>query len=214
MKEMIALYSKDQNILHRWREKLQRECRAFDNLQSLLSDTESESLELVLVHLQSISNEGNAAVDQIIGALPWARVLALSDAPQHEEGYALLKKGVAGYCNTYISGELMHKAIDVIQAGEVWVGRKLIEHLITNLAAVSRTAPSNAVLTLDELTEREREIAQMVGEGDSNKRIASRLDITERTVKAHISSIFRKTDTQDRLQLALLVNGQARRSAN
>ncbi|MES9812798.1 MAG: helix-turn-helix transcriptional regulator [Candidatus Thiodiazotropha sp.] len=60
--------------------------------------------------------------------------------------------------------------------------------------------------TLSKLTDREREIAQLVGSGDSNKVIAKKLDITERTVKAHLSSIFRKTSTKDRLQLGLLIN--------
>ncbi|TAN79521.1 MAG: response regulator transcription factor, partial [Gallionella sp.] len=57
------------------------------------------------------------------------------------------------------------------------------------------------------LTRREHEIATLVGNGESNKQIALRLAITERTVKAHLTEIFRKLDVADRLRLALLVTG-------
>jgi two-component system NarL family response regulator len=60
---------------------------------------------------------------------------------------------------------------------------------------------------LANLTRREYEIATLVGNGESNKQIARRLDITERTVKAHLTEVFRKLDVGDRLKLALIVKG-------
>jgi DNA-binding NarL/FixJ family response regulator len=57
---------------------------------------------------------------------------------------------------------------------------------------------------LDDLSERELDVAQYVSKGLSNKQIAFEMDITERTVKAHLTSIFKKTNTKDRLSLALL----------
>ena len=58
---------------------------------------------------------------------------------------------------------------------------------------------------LEKLTKREYEIATLVGRGESNKRIANRLDITERTVKAHLTEIFRKLQITDRIKLALMM---------
>jgi DNA-binding NarL/FixJ family response regulator len=57
------------------------------------------------------------------------------------------------------------------------------------------------------LTEREREIAALVGSGGTNKQIARQLDISERTVKAHLTEVFRKLGIADRLKLALLLAG-------
>ena len=57
------------------------------------------------------------------------------------------------------------------------------------------------------LSEREVQVARMVAAGASNKEIASRLAITERTVKAHLAASFEKLAVRDRLQLALRVNG-------
>jgi len=62
---------------------------------------------------------------------------------------------------------------------------------------------------LENLTKREYEIAILVGRGESNKQIARRLDITERTVKAHLTEIFRKLAITDRIKLALLVKDTA-----
>ena len=57
------------------------------------------------------------------------------------------------------------------------------------------------------LTEREREVAIAVAQGASNKEIARQLDITERTIKAHVGAILEKLGVRDRLQLSLIVNG-------
>ncbi len=57
------------------------------------------------------------------------------------------------------------------------------------------------------LTEREREVAKAVAQGASNKEIARQLDITERTIKAHVGAILEKLGARDRLQLSLIVNG-------
>ena len=58
---------------------------------------------------------------------------------------------------------------------------------------------------LENLTRREYEIAMLVGKGESNKKIAQHLAITERTVKAHLTEIFRKLQISDRIKLALIM---------
>jgi len=67
---------------------------------------------------------------------------------------------------------------------------------------------------LANLTRREHEIATLVGNGESNKQIAQHLAITERTVKAHLTEIFRKLDVADRLKLALIVTGSLTGKSN
>ena len=61
----------------------------------------------------------------------------------------------------------------------------------------------------DALTKREVEVAKSVAEGCSTREIAERLNISERTVKARLTSIFQKLDVRDRVQLALLMRGNA-----
>ena len=62
-------------------------------------------------------------------------------------------------------------------------------------------------VSLDELTKRERQVALAVADGLSNREIAERLSISERTVKARLTSVFQKLEVRDRVQLALLLGG-------
>jgi DNA-binding CsgD family transcriptional regulator len=78
--------------------------------------------------------------------------------------------------------------------------------ILDSYAKAKEKAVSESEQKLAGLTNREREIAQLIAQGQSNLEIAANLDITERTVKAHLSSIYEKTKTGSRLNLALLVN--------
>ncbi|MEO5703219.1 MAG: response regulator transcription factor [Gammaproteobacteria bacterium] len=170
----------------------------------------TENPQLILLHISLPGLNGIQGVAVLRQKCPDLKLMMFSDIPTENEGIALLKLGVHGYANTYMSSELFGEAVNVVQSGEVWVGRKLMQRLISDLAAANQ-APSTTrgfSQALRSLTVREREIALLICKASSNKRIASNLKITERTVKAHLSSIFRKTGTHDRLQLALLVNGQ------
>lgn len=137
-------------------------------------------------------------------------MVALSRTPDEDEGLALLRAGARGYCNLYIDPRLLGKVVNAVQGGEVWVGRRLVDRLVELVAGTSpHRAGAAGLAALEVLTPREREIARLVGEGINNKLIARRLDITERTVKAHLGSVFAKLGVSGRLQLALLVTGRA-----
>ena len=164
--------------------------------------------ELLLLHMDLPALNGLAGIQQLCQNYPDVHILALSNQPDDRIGIKLLKAGVRGVANTYTNPELLSKAINAIKAGEIWVGRRLMSRLIESTIGAQKSTdsrPNNPILQL--LTEREREVALGIAKGANNKRIALDLGITERTVKAHLSSIFEKTETRDRLQLALLVNG-------
>jgi DNA-binding NarL/FixJ family response regulator len=124
--------------------------------------------------------------------------------------YALFKAGAHGFCKESISEALLSRAVQMVCEGEYWIQRKLIARIINDLAR-EMTASGNAYspdenIIIDTLTPRELEVAKMVRLGGNNKMIARELDISERTVKAHLSAIFRKLEIQNRLHLALYFN--------
>jgi DNA-binding NarL/FixJ family response regulator len=95
----------------------------------------------------------------------------------------------------------------VITSGAVWLGQKVMQRLILDsYAKTKEKAVADSEKKLDSLTKREREIANLISQGQTNLEIAANLDIAERTVKAHLSSIYEKTKTGSRLNLALLIN--------
>ena len=102
---------------------------------------------------------------------------------------------------------MLNKAVQMVCEGEYWIQRKLIAKMINDLAREIAESHSpggrDDSAVIDALTPRELEVAKMVRLGGNNKLIARELDISERTVKAHLSAIFRKLDVQNRLHLAL-----------
>jgi DNA-binding NarL/FixJ family response regulator len=91
-------------------------------------------------------------------------------------------------------------AIRTVAAGELAFSSDIAGQVVNAMAA----EPSNEPATLTRLSERERQIAVLVARGMKNKDIANELKISENTVKRHLQSIFSKTGTRDRLELAVL----------
>lgn len=128
---------------------------------------------------------------------PW---VVLSLTPQQDSALAVLAAGARGYCHALAAPEMLRDVAAAVCHGGLWVGADLVQRLLRSLPApsVGEVADDLALLS-----ERERETAQLVAQGLSNKEIARKLEITERTVKAHVSSVFAKLGLRDRLQLAL-----------
>jgi two-component system nitrate/nitrite response regulator NarL len=140
---------------------------------------------------------------------PSTRIILLTSKPDGKEATCALKAGAKGYCHKDIRPSLIKKAVEVVQKGEIWVGRNVIPRLLDELTSFTERRQGDPLLhsnvNLDCLTTRERQIARLIGNGSSNKEIAAQLNITKRTVKAHLTSVFFKLKISDRLHLALFV---------
>ena len=162
----------------------------------------------LLLDLQLPELDGVGGVAALRRLRPPTQIILLTSHPDEREGIAALKAGARGYCDREIAPVLLGKALDVVQKGEIWVGRKLIPHLLEELTALTehqKEPPAELDSRLDRITKREREIVHLLSAGASNKEIAKRLNVTERTVKAHLTAVFRKLGISGRLQLALFV---------
>jgi DNA-binding NarL/FixJ family response regulator len=148
------------------------------------------------------------AFSGLLSSSPAARIFLLSDRPDEEEALSFLRMGIVGYGNTYISSPRLIEALRVITHGGVWLGQKVIQRLIIDTSRNAKGSCEKDVAgsAMATLTRAERHIAELVARGESNLEIAADLNITERTVKAHLTSIYAKTKTGNRLNLALLIN--------
>lgn len=171
-----------------------------ERMKELVSEINPIENARQIAHDAIIIADPEAAL-QLLKEQPTARVMVLSDAPSYAEGSRLLPLGIRGYANSYIHKTHLEQALHAIATGNVWLYPEFMQELIQH--ATGSVAANEQVL--EPLTERERETALLVKEGLSNKEIASRLDITERTVKQHMSHIFEKLDVSDRLSLAMLL---------
>ena len=128
-------------------------------------------------------------------------VVALAETPHFRQALRLLRRGVRGYGNRYMRPENLKQAAAAVRAGQVWMPPAIISRMI-NTFSPAEPEPAEP-LSLDQLSKREREVADLVARGLSNKELADQLYISVRTVKAHLTSIFSKTGVRDRLALAV-----------
>ncbi len=133
------------------------------------------------------------------------RVIVMRPAPSESEAFALLSLGVSGYCHLAASPGQLREIAAVVAEGGIWMPPELLRRLVGLSRRVVSPTPRDAA-GVESLTEREFAVASLVGGGASNREIAERLALSERTVKSHLSSIFRKMDVRDRVQLALAMN--------
>lgn len=139
-----------------------------------------------------------------VGALD---ILATSLKPNDEQGRQFLAAGAKGYAHAYVSPEGLDTALKVIANNGVWMGASLLTRLLQHLHRGAAPVAADTSSWAAELTPREKEVAERAARGLANQVIADDLGITERTVRAHISSVFEKLGVSDRLMLALLVHG-------
>lgn len=190
---------------------------AFPNAQVLryrnLTDISGQlGSALVWLHIDSKTPDPVQLVEKIKLHSPGSPVVVLSNIPYDEEGLAVLEAGASGYCGSLAIPEVLQQIAAVIDNGGVWIGTGLMARLLQGLG--QRGVRQQASNQLEKLSPREREVALAVGAGATNKEVARRLGITERTVKAHLASIFETLKLRDRLQLAIFLSGLPSRGSD
>jgi DNA-binding NarL/FixJ family response regulator len=152
------------------------------------------SPDVVLMDLEMPSLDGIEATRRIKAAQPDVAVVVLTSFSDRERILRALDAGAAGYLLKDAEPDELTRAVRAAAQGEAPLDPRAGKALLS-----ARTASSPA----DALSEREREVLAMVAEGLPNKLIARRLGISEKTVKAHLTSVFRRIDVTDRTQAAL-----------
>jgi two-component system NarL family response regulator len=161
--------------------------------------------ELALLDARLASANSARVIAELLRVSPGTQVVMLADGMNVDQELALFRAGVRGLCELDASADTLARVVTAMLRGELWIRRALVAKLVDSLAAAGNNANTGATGRFAVLTPREIEIARLIGQGASNKRIARHLAITERTVKGHLTAIFRKTGVDDRLTLALLI---------
>jgi NarL family two-component system response regulator LiaR len=141
--------------------------------------------------------DGLAAIAEIVSRFPAVRILVLTSFQDPQRIRSALKAGAVGYLEKTVNPDELLDAIRQI----AW-GKSVLEPRVLKVLA---EGPRQTVLA-DPLTPREQEVLQALGQGLSNKEIATQLDIAEKTVKVHMSHIFSKLDAYDRTQAVLIAH--------
>lgn len=177
--------------------------READSLQSVLAALEDEpGIDLVLLDLHMPGNHGLAGLAAIRAQHPGVAVVVVSANEDPQVVRRALDHGAAGYLPKSSGLEDLREAIRSVLACEQWLPAAL-------RAAVAR-APSSAqdadlAARLASLSPQQFRVLTLVAEGLLNKQIADRLDVQERTVKAHLSAIFDRLGVRNRTQAGVVL---------
>jgi DNA-binding NarL/FixJ family response regulator len=150
--------------------------------------------DVVLMDLSMPSVDGVEATRAILADQPTTRVVVLTAFSEQERIFAALDAGAVGYLLKDAEPDELIRGVRAAAAGESPFSPK---------AGAALVARRSELLRRERLTEREREVLILVSEGLANKAIARRLGVSEKTVKAHLTSVFARIGVTDRTQAAL-----------
>lgn len=160
---------------------------------------------------------GVRGISELRTLCPDTNVVIFHNSASDEDEWAMLKAGVRGCCSTDMEPSALKQMVFAVNNGELWIRRKCLHRLMDDFVEMHRKKQTNTIEAranfhhlVDQLTRRELEIAFRVANGESNKQIAYSLQITERTVKAHLTKVFDKLGVSDRLNMALIVSAEQR----
>lgn len=200
----VGIFSDDQVLVKLWSHAL---IRHFD----VFTASNTQDLQGAIVAIvDSKKIDADEGLIGIFANTSTRLLIAGKEWPENKQINALVH-GAAGYCGESEPPKLLLQAVDSVIKGDIWIQRHLVPRIIGTLVKMkpdtteqgntSKTIESSALLAT--LSTRELDVANMIRVGENNKVIAETLDISERTVKAHLTSIFKKLNVPDRLHLAL-----------
>lgn len=211
---MILIASSSPDALTCWKQGVNdfADKSCVGNLDTLRDDLVRIKPQILLLDHDLPGLDGTTEIGSLAKLSPETRIIVLSLELSDQAEWELFKAGAKGCCPKNIEPKQLNRVVVAVQQGELWMRRTVTCRLLAELETITLEKKQIEQSTRDllsNLTERECEIATLVGNGESNKQIAYRLAITERTVKAHLTEIFRKLNVTDRLNLALLLKGSS-----
>jgi DNA-binding NarL/FixJ family response regulator len=152
--------------------------------------------DVILLDLKLPGLDGLAVLTELKARRHPARVLVLTSVTDHAAAATAMRAGAAGVLYKDVDPDALVRAIRAVHDGHLLLAPDAAGTLLHQAAWPARG--------LDALTGREREVLAELAQGRSNREIARALHVSEKTVKAHVSSVLAKLGVQDRTQAALL----------
>ncbi|GGJ17407.1 response regulator transcription factor [Paenarthrobacter histidinolovorans] len=163
-----------------------------------------EKPDVILMDIRMPDEDGLAATRRILGNanLAGTRIIILTTFELDEYISEAVRAGAAGFLVKDTEPTELIRAVRVVHDGDALLSPSVTRRIMAQLASQSRAATK--AIPLEQVTEREREVLALVGEGLNNAEIAERLFITPLTAKTHVSRIMTKLMVRDRSQLVVL----------
>lgn len=225
----IVCWNTDPVVIAHWQKVISNQFEltlvgSLNETRAVLAEM-ADTISFCFIHLDD--DNFTAMVEHVVtirNLFPELKIIAFPNQTSQSAALRMFSQGVNGQCAPFIGIDQLELVLSVVKTGEIWGGKTFIENLI-NESARSASLKAQDInrgqrrgddkrlkndVILADLSQREMAVAEKVALGLNNKKIAQALDITDRTVKAHLTAIFKKLDLKDRLSLALLVQNSSR----
>jgi DNA-binding NarL/FixJ family response regulator len=160
------------------------------------------SLQYVVVDLHA-SNGSLEDLETIRMKRPDIRSIVIGPEGDSELVLNAIVAGARAYLGLNAGPEVIRSAIDVVTSGSIWAPRRLLAQLIDRLLKVPKVTTEPISVPLTQLTQREQEVLELLVKAHSTREIAARLGIEQRTVKAYIGRLMKKTGADNRIKLSM-----------
>jgi DNA-binding NarL/FixJ family response regulator len=164
---------------------------------------ESHQPDVVLLDLDMAGRSGLEVLPDVLSVARRARVLILTGMRDPAAHVDAVRRGALGVLLKDQAASVLIKAIEKVQAGEAWLDRTVMGNVIEELQAKNKPLPNSEEAKIATLTQREREVLDLVSQGLKNHEIADRLFVSDHTVRHHVGALYAKLDVSDRLELIL-----------
>lgn len=152
--------------------------------------------DVILMDLVMENMDGITATKEILAQWPQAKILIVTSYIDDEKVFPAIKAGASGYLLKTSSAKEIAEAVR-----KTIVGERVIEEEVSE--KIQNQDYANQYFLYEELTNREREVLDLIAQGKSNQEIAEILFVTLKTVKTHVSNILAKLGVEDRTQAAI-----------
>lgn len=210
---MLLIAASDPNFTKACREMLSASYELYEpdihDRHALETCIKKCAIQILIVDLAILGQQGITEIQHLKEWCPELHIIVMTNHFDEREQVNAIIFGAQAYCDIQKELSFLPKIIKTVLANELWVDRKFTTRLLAEIEDITalRKKETRALdAGIAKMTPREVEIAEWIGKGASNRKIAEILNITERTVKAHLGVIFRKLGVHDRLQLALYMN--------
>jgi len=202
--KQISLFSSKRSVLNYWEQHIEDKYLVwvYDSLNELYKDIEKSQSDIILFDYNGDVKIAEELLEYLKSKNLGTYVMVLNSNPLFSEGVRLLRRDARAFMNAYAKPENLNQAIKAVIEGNIWLYREFAQAMIKQ-SLYSQVEQSDL---MQKLSIREKEIAQLLALGMTNKEIAKHADITEQTVKTHLKTIFEKLDVHTRLELAILIN--------
>lgn len=160
--------------------------------------------DLLLLDLSMPRMTGLDALRELEGCRDRVSTLMLAGLIDRGDLLIAIQRGVRGLLLKDATTELLFQAIMCVLAGRYWIGQKLVTDLVETVRPLIQSAHERGPILPWNLTARERQVLALVAAAHPNKEIARRFNVSEETVKHHLTRLFAKVGAANRLELAMI----------